>query len=150
MENTNSRTNRLPISKYLIAGLLAGLIAAVVNNIYHLSYSAITGVEFKVVVNVLTVTLASIVPLVLAGLVYQALDNNTNKATVIFVIMTIFLTICSMGSMAVPVFPNREEVPEGFYGLTLPMHFIAGGIAAIVIPRYIASQKKKQQVKETA
>jgi len=150
MENTNSRTNRLPISKYLIAGLLAGLIAAVVNNIYHLSYSAITGVEFKVVVNVLTVTLASVIPLVLAGLVYQALDNNTNKATVIFVIMTIFLTICSMGSMAVPVFPNREEVPEGFYGLTLPMHFIAGGIAAVVIPRYIASQKKKQQVKETA
>lgn len=148
--NRNRNAQRLSIKDYLVAGVIAGVLAAIINNIYHLSYSSITGVEVPQVINIITVTLASLIPLVLAGLVYYFLVNNTKQPTVIFVIMTIFLTICSMGSMAVPVFPDRDGVPDGFYGLALPMHFIAGGIAAVVIPRYIAYKESKARVREHA
>lgn len=148
--NQNKNVQRVSIRDYLIAGVIAGVLAAIINNVYHLSYSSITGVEVPQVINVITVSLASLVPLVLASLVYYFLVNNTKQPTVIFVIMTIFLTICSMGSMAVPVFPDRDVVPEGFYGLALPMHFIAGGIAAVVIPQYIGYKENKAKIKEHA
>ncbi|WPP52598.1 hypothetical protein [Catalinimonas niigatensis] len=138
------------MKEYLIAGVVAGVLAAIINNIYHLTYSGVTGVEVPQVINVLTVSFASLIPLVLASLAYYFLAENTKQPTVIFVIMTIFLTICSMGMMAVPVFPNRDAVPEGFYGLALPMHFIAGGIAAIFIPQYVAYRENKLKVKEHA
>lgn len=140
----------LSMKGYLIAGLVAGILAVIINNIYHLTYSSITGVKVPEVINVVSVSFASLIPLVLGSLVYYLLEKNTRQSTVIFVFLTIFLTICSMGLMAVPVFPDRSEVPDGFYGLALPMHFIAGGIAALVIPRYVAYSKNKAQVSEHA
>lgn len=148
--NRNRKARRLSMKEYLIAGVVAGVLAAIINNIYHLTYSSITGVEVPQVINILTVSLASLIPLILGALVYYMLEKNTSQSTVIFVVLTIFLTICSMGLMAVPVFPDRSEVPEGFYGLALPMHFIAGGIAAVVIPRYVAYKTGKMEVKEHA
>ncbi|MDF9797099.1 cytochrome bd-type quinol oxidase subunit 2 [Catalinimonas alkaloidigena] len=146
----NKSKYQLPITNYLAAGGIAALIAIVLNNIYHLSYTEITGVSVVEVINVASVSIVTFVTLMLASLVYYALDRNTNKATTIFIVLAIFLTICSMGTMAIPIFPNRDEVPEGFYGLSLPMHFIAGIVAAVVIPAYIAYKEGKAKEHEHA
>ncbi|MEK6480059.1 hypothetical protein WJR50_21130 [Catalinimonas sp. 4WD22] len=148
MEIQANKAYSISIKTYLAAGGVAALIAIILNNIYHLSYSAITGVKVETVINILTVSVATLIPLLLASLVYYALDKNTNKGTTIFIVLAIFLTIVSMGTMAVPVFPDRDAVPDGFYGLSLPMHFIAGGVAAAVIPAYVAYKEKQAQAKE--
>lgn len=139
---TDERSIGVSLKRYLMGGLLAGIIAAVLNNIYHTAYTAITGVEATVVINYVTVSIASIVPLVLAALVYYFLSKETKQPTMIFIVITIFLTITSSGLMAISHFPDRTPVPEGFVGLALPMHYIAGAVAAIFIPWYVSAGKR--------
>lgn len=139
---TDERSTGVSRKRFLIGGLLAGVIAAVLNNIYHTAYTAVTGVEATVVINYVTVTIATIAPLILAALVYYGLSRNTRHPTMIFLILTIFLTITSSALMAISHFPDRTPVPDGFIGLALPMHYIAGTVAAIFIPMYVSAGKK--------
>lgn len=139
---TDEKSMDVSLKKYLLAGLFAGIIAAVLNNIYHTVYTAITGVEAPVVINYVTVTFASIIPLVLAAWAYYVLSRNTKHPTLIFIIITIFLALVSSNLMAIPHLPDRTPVPEGFMGLALPMHYIAGAVAAIFIPRYMKTGRR--------
>jgi cytochrome bd-type quinol oxidase subunit 2 len=150
MSVTDDKTYGVSRKRFLVAGAIAGLVAVVINNIYQLSYTAITGYAEPMVINLITVSLASFVPIFLAALVYYFLAKNTSQPTLIFVIVTIFMTISSMGAMAAPVFPDRDAIDSDFYGLAIPMHFIAGGIAAVVIPVYVTRGRRKADVKEHA
>ncbi len=139
---TDEKSIGVSLQRYLTGGLIAGIIAAVLNNIYHTTYTAITGVEAPSVINFISVAAASIVPLVLASLVYYGFSKSTNKPTMVFLILTAFLTVASSGLMAISQLPNRTPVPDGFIGLALPMHYIAGVVAAICIPWYVSRGKK--------
>lgn len=140
----------VPFNQFLIAGAWAGLTAAVINNVYSFIYTSITGFSASGAVNVFTVTLASVIPLLLAGLVYYQLSKNTAKPTPYFVILAILLTMVSERLRVFAIYFYENGVPVDFYGLVLPMNYMAGTVAVIVIPLYMLKKGWKAKTKEHA
>jgi hypothetical protein len=138
----------VPLNQFLIGGAWAGLTAAVINNIYSFIYTSVSGFSASGAVNIFTVTLASFIPLMLAALVYYLLATSTSKPTSYFVILSIILTMFSERLRVFAIYVYEYDVPVDFYGLVLPMNFMAGAIAAIVIPLYIVRKGWKKKAKE--
>ena len=140
----------VPLKQFLIAGAWAGLAAALINNLYSFIYTSSTGFTASGAVNVFTVTLASFIPLLLAGLVYYLMAKNTGKPTPYFIILAIVLTMFSERLRVFAIYVYDYDVPVAFYGLVLPMNFIAGAVAAVVIPLYMLRKGWRARLKEHA
>ncbi len=130
---SNAASAKPAFTGYLIGGVVAGLAAAVLNNLWNLIYPMIGGVSVPEVINLGSVSLMSIVPLLIAGVGYFILSRFVSNATPIFQIGTIVLALLSLFGTFSPPMP----VPDGFAGLSGPMHVIAGLVGAFVIPRFV-------------
>lgn len=128
-----SSTSKPAFMGYLIGGLVAGIIAAILNNLWNFIYPAIGGVSAPDVINVGSVTMMSIAPLLIAAVGYFVLSRFVDNATSIFQIGTVVLALLSLFGTFNPPMP----VPDGFAGLSAPMHIIAGLVGAFVIPRFV-------------
>jgi len=140
----------VPLNQFLIGGAWAGLTAAIINNIYSFIYTSMTGFSASGAVNFTTITLASVVPLMLAALLYYGLSNNSSKPTPYFIIIAIILTMFSERLRVFAIYIYEYDVPVAFYGLVLPMNFMAGVIAAVVLPLYILRKGWKKREKNHA
>jgi phosphotransferase system glucose/maltose/N-acetylglucosamine-specific IIC component len=129
------------IKTFLAGALIAGVIGAILNNVYGLLYTSLTGVSVPHIIHAGSITMASILPVLIGGLVYFALSRFTAKATLIFVIIGIVFTLISFISPLQPQLPDGTPAPEGFAGLTLPMHIISGVVALWILPRYVHKRK---------
>lgn len=118
---------------YLIGGVVAGVVTAILNNLWNLLYPAIGGVSVPEVINAGSVTMMSILPLLIAAVGYFVLSRFVDNATPIFQIGTVVLALLSLFGTFNPPMP----VPDGFAGLSGPMHIIAGLVGAFVIPRFV-------------
>ena len=132
MESTQSKPG---FPKFVKAGFIAALSAAVLSNIYNLIYTAITGIDVSAVVNIASITMASFVPILAGTLVYFALTRVTAKADMIFIIGAGTLTLVSLMAPLQPTLPDGSATPSGFAALTIPMHLIAGLACILVLPR---------------
>lgn len=118
---------------FLVGGIVAGVVAAILNNLWNVIYPAIGGVSVPAVVNLTSVTAASILPLLIAAIGYFVLSRMLNNATPVFQGITLVLALLSLfGPFNPPM-----AVPAGFVGLAAPMHVIAGLAAAFIIPRFV-------------
>lgn len=129
----NSTASKPAFTGYLIGGLVAGVITAVLNNLWNFIYPAIGGVSVPEVINLGSVTMMSMVPLLIAAVGYFVLSRFLPNATPIFQGLTIVLALLSLFGTFNPPMP----VPAGFAGLSAPMHVIAGLVGALVIPRFV-------------
>jgi hypothetical protein len=75
----------------------------------------------------------SILPMLVAAVGYFVLSRFVHNATPIFQIGTVVLALLSLFGTFNPPMP----VPDGFAGLSGPMHIIAGLVGAFVIPRFV-------------
>ncbi len=144
MSNTSGNLEYAPsIKQFLIGGLVAGLLATVLNNIYSVIYTAWTGFSIPEIINPISVTLASIVPLLTASCLYYLLERFTTKGTTIFVILAVVVTIVSFAGPLGSSLPDGTPTPDGFAGLTLPMHIFAGLAVIIVIPTFVRRVERR-------
>lgn len=125
------------IKVYLIGGLIAGILAAIVNNLYSYLYTAFTGVSVPEVINFGSVTGASILPAMVASLIYFALSRISGRATLIFAVIGVVFTLLSFGGPLQDQLPDGSLAPEGFAGLTLPMHIISATVVLYTLIRYV-------------
>lgn len=138
----NTLTHTKPgIKTFLTGALIAGIISAILNNLYSVVYSAVTGIRVQEVIHVGSVTGASVLPALVAGLVYFGLSRITPKVTLIFVILGIAFTLFSLGGPLQSQLPDGTPTPAGFVGLTLPMHIISGSVVLYVLTRYVQKGK---------
>ena len=131
----DSKQSKPGFPKFVKAGFMAALSAAALSNIYNLIYTAITGIDVSAVVNVESITMASLVPILAGTLVYFVLTRVTAKADIIFIIGAAALTMLSLMGPLSPTLPDGSATPSGFAALTIPMHFIAGLACILVLPR---------------
>ncbi|MEE2743810.1 MAG: DUF6069 family protein [Bdellovibrionota bacterium] len=125
------------VGKFLLGGLLAGFLGALVNNIYSFLYTSITGFSIPKVIHVGSITSASILLVVISSLFYFLLEKFTSKARLIYIIVgVIFLILSFLGPLSSHL-PDGTPTPEGFAGLALPMHIISGLLAFILIPWHV-------------
>jgi hypothetical protein len=127
---------RLPINKIAIGTLITAGIAAVANNVYSVVFTALTGNSFALI-NPVSITLASLIPMLVAGVAYFILARFAgNRASLLYLIGTLGFTLFSFGGPLGGQLPDGSTPPAFFAALTLPMHVIAGGLAAFALPYF--------------
>jgi hypothetical protein len=118
----------------LKAGAIVGLIGAGVNNIWSLiaqQLGSVPPVGFAI-----PVTVSSIFPVLIGAIIYFALVKFLKKGhTVFMVVSAVFILVSFYGPLQ-PVLPDGSPAPQGFALLTVPMHFISGGLAMWGIPKW--------------
>ncbi len=123
------------IKQVLKGALISGAIALVLNQIWNIIALNFLGAVSPPGPWTVMVSFSSVFPLLLAGIVYFALEKYTVSGTKIFVGIAIVLTILSCYPNFQPLLPDGTAAPQNFALLTVPMHFVAGLAAAICIPR---------------
>jgi hypothetical protein len=129
------------IVKALTAGALSGGISAVLNNIYNVAHSSITGFSIPGVIHVGSITGSSVMTALVGGIGYFILakfiaKDDVKKRTLIFQIGAIALALLSLGGSFGSTLPDGTPAPTQFAMLSAPMHVIAGVVAAFVIPKF--------------
>lgn len=120
----------------LLAAAGAGLIAALLNNAYGALFGLLTGNSHPLI-NVVSVSLASLIPMLVAGLAFFILHRLTARAAVLYALGAGVLAALSLaGPLAGPL-PDGSQPPAFFAALTLPMHLIAGLVAIFGLPRLV-------------
>ncbi|MFW6329839.1 MAG: hypothetical protein ACOC28_07045, partial [Alkalispirochaetaceae bacterium] len=107
-----------PAGKLLLRTLIAAVGAAILNNLYSMVYTAVTGVSIPDVINAFSVTLFSAVPVILGGLVYLLASRFSVKIANIglavgTVVLFVLLTIPSFGETVTSP-AGSQPAPEGF------------------------------------
>ncbi len=102
-----------PTGKLLLRTLIAAVAAAVVNNVYSLVYTAITGFSIPEVINPVSVTLFSLVP----------------------VILFVALSIPSFGE-TIQTPTTEMPAPEGFADLSFGLHFAGPIFLPALVPQW--------------
>ena len=121
-------------------GAIAGLAGVLLNNIYSIIYSQLTGISISEYVNITTITLASFLPCLLAGMVYFGLCFYTKNHRVVFIVGAIMFTLFSLLAPLSSTMPDGSPVPPGFAGLTIPMHIISAALLLVILPSYYHRQ----------
>jgi len=130
-------TEKPKFLRFLLGGLIAGLISAALNNIYSVAHAGLTDFSIPDVIHFGSITGASIVPTTIGALCYFGLSRFTSKATLIFIIVASVFTLLSCFGPLQGELPDGSPAPDGWIGLTLPMHIIAGLVAVLFIPKYV-------------
>jgi cytochrome bd-type quinol oxidase subunit 2 len=114
------------LAKLLTIGLISGIIAAGVNICYMLLYESTTGFSMEKYINVLNVSIASIIPGIFAGLFYFSLRRVKPKSAlnIYIALVTTFALLSFMGPLSNQL-PDGSAMPPEFAGLTIPMHIFA-------------------------
>ncbi len=134
--NTEEK-NKTLFRKYIYAGLIAGAATALVNNIYSLIYSSMTTFTISAIINPISITLASIIPMVIGAIICYGLNRFFKKAFLLFSVGTGIFTLFSLSGPLGTQLPDGTLIPVGFASLTIPMHVFAGIFAVIIIPKFV-------------
>ncbi len=140
-----AHTLQFSLWKYSIAGVLAGLIAGIANNVWILIYPFVSGMDAPPGVDAMSVSVFSFLPMLLAGFFYYFISmKNASRGTKIFIGLGI---VAFLASLYGPLNPDQlgalfqaGEVPAGFALFTIPMHIIAALTALVFMPRFVMSE----------
>ena len=140
MEETTNDQDRL--AKLLTVGLIAGIIAAAVNVCYMLLYESATGYSMDEYVNILSVSISTLIPAIFISLFYFSLRRvmNCKAALNTFLFVVIGFSLLSFFGPLSNHLPNGEEMPPEFTGLTIPMHIFAPIIYITMIVRSVPKE----------
>jgi hypothetical protein len=129
-----TRAAAAPAWRYVLGGALAAALAAAVNLAWRRAFPGMTGHALPDLIDPASVVLASVLSVLLAAGVYLLLSRGFTIATPLYVFGCLLTAAVSCIAPFTPVLPDGSPVPPGFPLLTVPMHVIAGLMAAIVIP----------------
>jgi magnesium-transporting ATPase (P-type) len=116
----------IKFSAALLAGLFAGIIAAIANLIYDMEYRSITDLSAFKIVNPLSIFVFSTIGLMIAGMIFYEFIHYIKKGILFFEALFIVLTIIGLILLGFRM--------TGFRGLLLGIGIITGLICIILIP----------------
>jgi len=130
MENKN--INFGPVFK---AGLIAGFIGMGANNLWSLAAAALGATIPPGFF--LGVIISSLIPVIMASLIYFVLARYIPKGEMIFIIVGILFIMFSFYPIFnTPQLPDGTPLDETFPLLAGPMHIISGALALYGIPKW--------------
>lgn len=135
-----SNLQKPPSGKVLLRTLIAAVSAAIVNNLYSIMYTALTGFALPEVINPVSVTLFTVVPVILGGVIYWLVSRfNVKVANLGLAIGTVLLFIV----FSIPSFGETiqtptmtMEAPDGFAGLSFGLHFAGPILLLALVPEW--------------
>ena len=135
-----SHLQKPPPGKIFLRTLIAAVATAIVNNLYSVVYTVLTGFSLPGVINPVSVTLLSIGPVLLGGVVYWFASRFNVKVanlglTIGTVLIFIAFAIYSFAdTIATPT--TSMEAPEGFAGLSFGLHFAGPVLLLALVPEW--------------
>ncbi|WP_291986446.1 hypothetical protein [Luteitalea sp.] len=139
-----TRAAASPAWRYVIGGTLAAAGAAAANLAWRDAYPGLTGYPVPPLIDPTSVVVATVLSVLLAAGVYLLLSRGLVIATPLYVIGCLITAAASCVAPMTPVMPDGNPVPPGFPELTIPMHLIAGLMAAIVVPLVVLVGVKRR------
>ena len=134
---TQKHNNRL--ATLLTTGLFSGIIAALLNLIYMYLHELVTSFSIPEIINIGSVSIASLIPGIISGIYYFMLRRvMTDKNAFLTFLAT--LAVVAVVSLLGPLsseLPDGTITPEGFSSLTIPMHVIAVLIYSVMLVRAV-------------
>lgn len=137
---SETATQKPATGKIVVRTLIAAVGAAIINNLYSVAYTAITGFSIPDVINFTTVTLFSVGPVILGGLVYWIASRfNVKVANIGLAIGTVALFI----AFSIPSFggtimtaAGTQPAPDGFVPLSMGLHFASPILLLALVPQW--------------
>jgi hypothetical protein len=116
------------------AAFKVGIMASIVNLIWFIGAREFLLIDYPSV-KWYFVLIATMLPILLGGVVYYLLYSATRYHRILFVIGCIALLICSLlaGPLA-PMLPDGSPSTHDFEVLTIPMHCVAACMTAFILP----------------
>ncbi len=120
----------------LKAGFKVGIIAAVINLVWFIAARILLLIDYPSV-KWHFVLIATMLPILLGGVVYYLLYSATRHHRIVFILGCMALLICSIlaGPLA-PMLPDGSPSNRDFKILTIPMHCVAAFMCAFLIPAW--------------
>lgn len=118
--------SQVKLGKALLSGLIAGIIAAIAANLFYGIYRSAADVSFEEL-TLVSITMASLVPSLIASFVYWLFARYTAKPVLWFVSLSVVIAVAS-------IFPNLDPPHEGFALPSTLLHLIVAVICMIAIP----------------
>jgi hypothetical protein len=118
------------------AAFRTGIIASIINLLWFMAARVIFLIDYPSV-KWYFVLIATMLPILLGGVVYYLIYTVTRYHRIVFIIGCMALLICSLlaGPLS-PVLPDGSPSTRDFIILTIPMHCVAAGLAAFVMPNW--------------
>jgi hypothetical protein len=129
-----TRAAAAPAWRFVIGGMVAAAGAAAANLAWRRAYPTLTGYPLPQIIDPTSVVLASALSVLLAAGVYLLLSRGFSIATPLYVMGCVLSAVASCIAPFTPMLPDGTPAPPGFPLLTIPMHLIAGLMAAIIVP----------------
>jgi drug/metabolite transporter (DMT)-like permease len=133
----NNSIDSNSFSKSLLAGLLAGIVAAFINLVYVMCYREITGYSKEEIVMPVTIFIGFPFLLAIGGMFYYLTMRHLPSGTRWFVLLC-FLLMIALVIVTIPTSSvNQVSLFSGKTGLFLGMEIITCLLAVFLIP-YLA------------
>jgi hypothetical protein len=129
-----TRAAASPAWRFVVGGMVAAALAAPINLAWRDAYPGLTGYTVPAAIDPPSVAIATVLSILLAAGVYLLLSRGFVIATPLYVIGCLATAVTTCIAAFAPVLPDGMPVPPGFPLLTIPMHLIAGVMAAVVVP----------------
>ena len=123
---------------FALGGLVAAALAAAANLGWRAAFSSVTGHPLPPAIDALSVAVASTLPVLLGAGIYLLLARSFAIATPLYALGAIAVAVASCVATFTPVLPDGTPAPPEFPTLAIPMHLIAGVIAAVITPLIVA------------
>ena len=134
----NNPVNKISFSKSLLAGLLTGIIIALINVIYMIIYRESTGFATAKIIMPFSIFLGFPILLALGGTVYYLFKKRLPKGTGWFIFFCIVLMVASILVTILDTRKDGGSLLSGIRGLCLSLEVIAFLLGANLIP-YLAT-----------
>lgn len=142
------RSETFSVWKFTVGGVLAGIIAGIVNNLYIIVFPMITSYKAIPGIDSMSVTIFSFLPVLLASLVYFGIYSlNPSSGTRNYIILGIAGFLLSLYG---PLFPESIAKlintlgleyaftpTEGFAYFLIPLHVITALLALGFVPKFV-------------
>ncbi|TKK69406.1 hypothetical protein FC093_08820 [Ilyomonas limi] len=122
------------LSKTLLTGVFAGIIATLINLAYDFFYRDFAEFYPSDFINVSSIIFATMLLFTIAGIIYFFLNKLTKYGNIVYIVIFLILTIfCFYGSLHVMRSSNAMENQE-FRGLLLGTVAVTGLLLTFFIP----------------
>jgi hypothetical protein len=135
-----SHLQKPPTAKVFLRSLIAAVAAVIINNLYSVIYTVITGFSIPEVINPGSVSVLTAAPILLGGLVYWIASRfnvkvaNLGLATGTVILFVVF-SIPSFGE-TIQTPTTTMEAPDGFAGLSFGLHFAGPILLLALVPEW--------------
>ncbi|MEO5947846.1 MAG: hypothetical protein ABIP79_13590 [Chitinophagaceae bacterium] len=129
------------IYKPLMAGLMAGIIATVLNIFYDVMYRSATGFSLSDIINVSSIIFGTVLALLIAGSIFALLERYTRYVQLVYILVFVILTLlCVRWALHVHRISDPTLNSE-FRGLLTGIVIISGCLASFLVPFFVKHEK---------